>query len=126
MRAYFEKLFKGRINVKNFILGISLIILLQIPLFIIMATAIKMNSTIQFIKQSWLGNFVVAVGIIILVCITAIFIFSLTVRRFHDMGLSLFTGADEWLFRDGDKQENKYGKPPEPKFDLKAIFGLSK
>jgi uncharacterized membrane protein YhaH (DUF805 family) len=73
---------------------------------------------------------------------------TLVLRRLHDIGIDIWTGENmhkiwgqgwtplSWIryllytpfplfYLKGENKENKYGKPPEPKIDLKSLFGFS-
>jgi uncharacterized membrane protein YhaH (DUF805 family) len=63
------------------------------------------------------------------VIIAALIISTLRTRRAHDIGAS---GLEAWFYikdwallvKLGQRKENRYGKPPKPKIDVKALIGL--
>ena len=53
-----------------------------------------------------------------------LYLFSITNRRLHDVGEDPWLNPKNAFWLPGQKEENKYGKPPEPKIDIKALLGL--
>jgi uncharacterized membrane protein YhaH (DUF805 family) len=120
MKRYFHRLFEGRINRKNFVLGIALLVFFDLFTLIILMV---LDPILQVFRRSVIGNFAVTTGQILFVVIFVTFLFSFNVRRLHDVGLEgMVYGYD--LIRKGDKKENKYGKPPLPEIDFKGLFGF--
>lgn len=129
--SYFSKLFRGRLNRRNYLIGVVLIYA-----FILVASFIL----VFFFGYTPGEENMTGTELIFYLIVYAIVLFygfSLGIRRFHDLGKSgwfvllnlipivniivtiwLFVGA-------GQSVNNKYGNPPMPKIDIKDILGLA-
>lgn len=106
---FLNRLFNGRINRRTYGVGL---------LFIFISMII--GGVIFLI----LFNSPNSIGITLILLVP--FYVSLERRRFHDIGNVSFWETDNGqLVKEGEKKENKYGKPPEPKVDIKGLFGIS-
>lgn len=102
-----KRMFTGRLDRKNWIIAM-IILIVAVP--VISSTLLIVSSPITLIVIS------------LLLLIIELFVFSLHVRRFHDLGkssswiiaLTLSGGlAIILLFFKGQQQENKYGPVPQ-------------
>ena len=67
------------------------------------------------------------VASLILIFVEIAVCFSLNTRRWHDIGREGWSGFAEdpyLLFRKGQREENKFGKPPDATIDFKSLVGL--
>lgn len=109
---YFKRLFQGRMNRQTYLVGVIPLLLI---LFILAETQSPKNPPVI----AW-----------IILFIDGLFLSSIHFRRFHDVGKSGWWGTSVkmgngiYLFKKGENKVNKYGKPPEPKIDIKSIFGI--
>ncbi len=121
MKTLPSHLFKGRLNRRNYLLGVFIYFLLLVLFFFIEA--------VFHYSDSLYSSFANKIFASIYILIAVIFFESINIRRFHDIGLSGWYFIEgQWLgiyIREGDKKENKYGKPPPSKIDLKGLFGFS-
>ena len=115
MKAYSKRLFAGRLNLATYFVGIF--------------------TFLSFIGLCWLLSLLLLDGYqstpaayiftVIYMFLGLTFFISITVRRLHDRG---YSGWNIWLdyelTHDGNTKQNKYGKPPGPKIDLKTLFVL--
>ena len=128
-----SRLFQGRVNRSNYIIGIGLMIC-YLVLVIVIA---NMLGYIFSVINTNLTLFIAMPLSLIFYVLLVIFGFSLSVRRYHDLGrsgwLSLLyivpfvnlIAALILLFLKGQPQDNIYGKVPEPKIDIKNLLGLA-
>lgn len=110
-------IFKGRLNIRNYILG-----------------SLVMGFIFNF--DFWWKNINVYIAIVLLI-IALIFTFSILVRRAHDIGwggkwiLLMFVPIANailgvfLLFKSGQTGSNIYGDQPQPKFSIKSILGIT-
>jgi uncharacterized membrane protein YhaH (DUF805 family) len=115
MSYYFHNLFHGRINRATYLIGMLLWI------FFVFFTIFKNKS--ELINTNPL---LAVVSLLI-----ALFIYlSLSLRRAHDLGhskwdlLNTLTNFVNLFFLNGQKEKNKFGKPPKPGIDLKSLLGF--
>jgi uncharacterized membrane protein YhaH (DUF805 family) len=137
----------GRLNRRNFALGILIEFL--ISLFIIEVIEIEtLISTVWERAQNKLESILLVTLFLAYIVIMVFIHATLVLRRLHDIGIDIWTGEHGhkiWPYRwtsynwfyllqwtlfplfylKGENKENKYGKPPEPKIDLKGLFGFS-
>jgi len=112
----FNKLFLGRINRRTYFIGL-------IPILFLLIAVRSLNDAGVF---SNLDNTSVILFILLPALIAILYLYSITIRRLHDVGEKP-TGAVTKLvlFMKGQNGANKYGNQPEPKIDIKGLFGLS-
>ena len=119
---YFKRLFQGRLNRRNYLISYLTYSIIYVSYLL------KLD---KIFDNNWSESSVLIVFLLLLLYLASFFI-----RRLHDIG---YTG---WfilfifvpilgiafpillIFRSGDKKVNKYGKPPEPKFDFKNLLGI--
>lgn len=78
--------------------------------------------TLDFIEQN---RFIGILLIIISLFISAFYYMSFEYRRQNDVGSRpICQDGFGAIFKEGDKKENKYGKPPQPQIDFKGLFGF--
>lgn len=116
--TFTERLFEGRINRRNYAIGMVLYVTF-------LATIVPLSSII-FPLSTQNGLFLAAVELLL----ATIFLFSLYIRRLHDMGKNWWyweKGIQNiiCLIKEGQNKKNKYGKQPEAKVDIKNLFGFS-
>jgi uncharacterized membrane protein YhaH (DUF805 family) len=116
MKIFYVRLFAGRISRSNYMLGILLFLLLM-GLFGVISL---------FMLDGKLGLNAMEYILMSAYALTAlVFFFSITIRRLHDVGLSLWDiGSDFYPLQEGQDRVNKYGGPPKPGIDLKSLFGF--
>ena len=114
---YFGRLFSGRINRPTYFTGMALLFFsCQITyIFLVLSPTLFGIKLVEEFSKSI---------IILLVLIYGFFSTSLSTRRKHDNNMPWPFGWDIWIFVSGDSFRNKYGSPPKPGIDWKAIFGL--
>jgi uncharacterized membrane protein YhaH (DUF805 family) len=126
----FRRFSTERLNRRNFALGMLFYSLINI----IVMELVKHPAFTDMTKG--LSNVEYALLILLLllyISIMVVFLLSLIDRRLQDMGRDITEFPSIpilWplllcLFLKGENKENKYGKPPEPKIDLKGLFGFS-
>jgi uncharacterized membrane protein YhaH (DUF805 family) len=121
---YLKRLVLGRLNRRSFVFGELLYFLL---LFLLVNYGNKLSTIPPFLQQ-----------ILGLATLAVMFSFqiSLLSRRLHDLGRDDLTYTFPFfhtrrvsgifgLFAKSEQKENEYGKPPEPKIDIKALIGLA-
>jgi len=117
-KSYLRKLFTGRLNRKNFFLSWLIIDLL----FFVPAVLLSQSQSSELL-----------IGLVILLWFIPfeVFIFSLIVRRAHDFNAPAWNGIIlifipfgflYLLFKKGNVETNKYGNPPEHKFNFFKII----
>lgn len=126
-KSYLQRLFNGRINRRNYIIGI---LLLYFLIFLIGAIDEIFSET-----TIYSSNFFGELYLVILF----LFIFygtSFSIRRVHDMGkngkyliwmiipIMGFIVSLQTLFVSGENQENRFGSIPKPKIDIKDLLGF--
>lgn len=124
---FVSRLFGGRINRRNYLVGTTLSTLLLFFIVIFLGI-LSPRST----RSGWLALAEDAVAWI-LILVMSVYTWSFQVRRAHNIGKSgwnLSKGiSDVWefrfLFKKGENKENKYGKPPESKIDIQSLLGFS-
>jgi uncharacterized membrane protein YhaH (DUF805 family) len=115
--TYFYKLFDRRINRSTYLTGEFLNILFLLTLAFIIF--INIESDVNYIPVNLK---IVLVSIVFFV--ESLIQYSLTTRRWHDVGENGWYLLVPLTFTQGEKEENKYGKPPAPGIDLKGLFGF--
>ena len=133
-----KKLFRGRLSRKNYILGLLMVLITALILFFtgIIITFIIVNLGRNIgLDLVFITELLRSISLILIIVFSTIFVFSLYIRRLHDMGKSgwwvilsfLFTPIFFiilLLFFGSEKQENKYGSvPSKDKKFIDAIFG---
>jgi len=124
IKNYLRKLFTGRLSRKDFFLSLLITYLLLIIFLSILSVLIVL-------LVGEISNAFGIIGIMLLLIFGWIIIFSLLVRRAHDfnapawIGIILIfipLGLLYLLFKKGDTEANKYGNPPEHKFNFFKII----
>jgi|SRR5579859_6780602 len=115
----FKQLYQGRINRRNYLIGLLIDLLLFITA---MVYAANLSSPFTLLIEGCL------------LCITFGYFLSLYFRRFHDIGVGwngIGLSFSAWkmqffvaLFRSGEKKTNKYGVPPGKQVTYKTLLGL--
>ena len=143
----FRRLFSGRLNRRNYTLGI--LIYLFINFFVIKEVGIETSTSAPLARaQNEVERILLFLLIFAYIAIMVFIHATLVLRRLHDIGIDIWTGENthklwgqgwapfSWIryllytpfplfYLKGENKENKYGKPPEPKIDLKGLFGFS-
>ena len=120
-----EELFRGRINRRNYVIGLVSSLAIILLTFIIVSSLGNISGLLGFV---WIVVFLVSI----------VFNISLQVRRWHDLNKSGYfvlisfvpsLGLLVLLFlsaKGGDKKENQYGSVPKMKISFpKDILGRS-
>lgn len=129
-----KKLFTGRINRKNWLLGFLAVTI--IPFALIFSVDIIWGYILLSIHATGLGvsSWIIIAVLAIIAIASALITISLSVRRFHDIGNSgwwIFLGATPYigflvlfylLIRQGKPTANKYGDKPSQAANLWAII----
>lgn len=128
-KNYFKRLFEGRINRKNLLFGILASFALTILIMIITYIFFQTDSGELTDGGSLL--------VLLVYVLWSIYIYSLYVRRLHDLGKSgyqallLFVPLFNFIFAlylffaQGESKENKFGqKPSNRTLSLKELFSL--
>ena len=122
MQTLFWNIFNKRINVETYVTGIVFNTLFAITILIIFF--FNFDNFAKYVSLN-LKILMAFIFLILEVLISA----SLSRRRQHDLGKKI--GIWEYnstytydLFRNGQKEENRYGKPPKPGIDFKTLFGF--
>lgn len=132
---YFRKLFAGRLNRRTFFVGT---IIYSIALSLIVELLFTVDNLLftQSISEGFSSQFFIydTVVFILIMIPFAVIGFSLMIRRLHDLGASgwfslLYIIANLLVdvvlaLLPGQRNANKYGKPPKPKINIKALLGL--
>ena len=135
----FKNLFQRRLNRRNYVVGLLLVLLLLL-LYFPFISVIEQGAKL-FLHLSPQNTYIQGTEVIlgwILLLTVCIFIGSFSWRRWNDLGSF---GEKVWsqnifalfftplrlveLFKEGDKKANKYGNPPDSEIDIKNLLGLS-
>lgn len=127
-KSYMDRMFSGRINRKNYFLGYIfvyiLLLIINILLYFLYELFVSENVNSEYEDILYLLNIVYLL----------FFWASIGIRRAHDLNkngvyiLLLFIpianiiASITLLFGEGDKDTNKFGKPPIDSFSLNHIF----
>jgi uncharacterized membrane protein YhaH (DUF805 family) len=120
MKTYLFNLFDRRINRSTYAAGL----LLNILFCLILSLTLYINGE-SFVK--YVPDSLKIISVFIFIFMEFLIFLSLATRRWHDVGGEGWhwaRGGIHLLLPDGQKEENKYGKPPPPKIDFKGIFGF--
>jgi uncharacterized membrane protein YhaH (DUF805 family) len=127
--SYLNRLFRtGRLNRRNFIIGMLLTFTLWIIFLMILGYVMRYIGIYNDQSANWVlyGTYIVVI----------FYWLSIEIRRLHDLGYSGWyflanfipiAGAILYIyliFVSGKKESNKYGGITEPKFDVYEIFGV--
>jgi hypothetical protein len=124
MKAYLTRLFTRRINRRTYISGVVL--------YVAILNILSFVSSHEFFgripKQYGLLTIVYLIGVSVVIFL----IYSLLCCRINDIGgevimrrkSPIMTYLHKPFILAGTKHETKYGKPPPPKVDVKALIGL--
>lgn len=124
---YIKNLFKGRLSLGNFWVGLILIMIACFPIGFIFSTLIN-----SLLPDDLLNLIAIPFCIAIL-----ILFYSLVIRRLHDNDKSGWFGLGAYLpifglyvlylilFVSGQENENKYGNSPNRKINLKDILKIT-
>jgi uncharacterized membrane protein YhaH (DUF805 family) len=146
-----RRLSAGRLNRRNYALGILMYLLINF--FVIKGVGIETFTSTAFARaQNEVERLLLFLLIFLYIAMMVLIHSILVLRRLHDVGIDIWTGENvhkiwerkssspwlyilEWTFYPlsifplfyliGENKENKYGKPPEPKIDLKSLVGFS-
>ena|SRR3989344_8467218 len=123
------KLFRGRINRRNYVLGLLINFLFILSIIFYGFGLITYLPTPSFVRTAF-----TILGIILF----SFFLDSLVVRRLHDLDCSWgelyrffyskrlgYFPTFATFYKAGNKGPNKFGNPPESKIDIKSLFGLT-
>jgi uncharacterized membrane protein YhaH (DUF805 family) len=135
LRRVFDNLFSSRLNRKNYLVGmtLALLLLIDISLSSIIYSSATTNPVIEYI-------------LLISILIILVFYYSLVTRRGHDIGFAVndpsfvtdnpfptwyLQGGLIWFtiklfFMESAKYENQYGKTPDQHLNSRNIFGLDR
>lgn len=106
----------GRVNRITYFTGVVIFIILafsQIFIFVqIYPTLLLLDRS-----QTLLDAIILFYNFLIV-----IFFELLEIRRLHDVGVDWYMSS--FVFDDGEKKKNKWGKPPKPGIDFKGLFGF--
>ncbi|MCX6732699.1 MAG: DUF805 domain-containing protein [Candidatus Roizmanbacteria bacterium] len=126
---FFARLFKGRINRETYLTG--LIILSCVALYLNMVGIGAIYKSLLHTSMSQMAIDVISIAIYV---ITAIYFFSFTLRRAHDIGVGwdvfLRYGIRDWItrsqlvFKKGDPEDNQFGTIPSPNINLLTLLGI--
>lgn len=135
MKNYLSWLYKGRINRRTYILGI----IIYISITYLSGYFLSRQFIIKILQQYPLLYIVFVPYVIVML----FWIGLLYTRRLNDISNDEIKKIEEikkekyWnpgntldylaltaFFLKGQDEENKYGKPPEPKIDFKGLFGF--
>jgi uncharacterized membrane protein YhaH (DUF805 family) len=124
---YIENLFKGRLSLGNFWIGLLLIIIACFPIGFIIFTLLNLLFPTD-VSNLISTPFFIAILVLF---------YSMTIRRLHDVNKSGWFGLGVYLpifglyvlylifLETGQSDDNKYGKVPDKKINIKNILGLS-
>ncbi len=127
--SYLNRLFRtGRLNRRNFIIGMLLTFTLWIIFLMIIGYVMRYIGIYNDQSANWVlyGTYIVVI----------FYWLSIEIRRLHDLGYSGWYFLANFIpiaglvlyinlfFVSGKKESNKYGKITEPKFDVYEIFGV--
>lgn len=127
--TFLDRLFRtGRLNRRNFIIGMILIFILWLILLVIIGYVMRFIGIYNDQSSNWVlyGSYIIVI----------FYWLSVEVRRLHDLGYSGWYFLANFIpiaglilyvnliFVSGKKGSNKYGETTEPKFDLYKIFGI--
>jgi len=128
--SYLNRLFQGRINRRNYIIGIILLYLL------VFITAYCIGYIYGFLTGSEMSTELYETLNLVIGIVMLIYSLSLSTRRAHDIGkngtyilwgIIPFVGLViilQFLFSKGESQENQFGSQPKPKINIKNLFGF--
>jgi uncharacterized membrane protein YhaH (DUF805 family) len=125
-KPYFARLFSGRVNRKNYLVGLLLFYISTFVFSYVMGVFLSGSMTTEQLEEiSWVP-----------VLLTFPFGLSFAVRRAHDIGktgayllLNLipvvgFIIALNILLKAGDRETNQFGEPPGSSVDLGRLLGF--